>query len=194
MDKMGEYMKILVLKEDKIISTTLPNTIYGDFQIKDVDASGNSKDLLTIREQNGRWVLNNTEDTEIIVNRQKVYSVFLSDYFCCEIRNKQSNYNYLLYCLPTFEKTNLFQVMDANILIGNTNADILYQNPILGNFNVNIHYDNAWYIEVLNNTKYVYLNNKSVTKERLYNGDVIFILGLRIVVLGNFMLINNYIV
>ena len=184
-------MKILVLKKDRIITTTLPNTVYGDFQIKDFDSNGNQIDLLTIREQNGKWVLTNTEDTAIIVNNQKVYSVNLSDYFNCEILTRKSDYKYVLYCLPTFENTTLFQVTDASILIGNNNSDINYQNNYLGNFNVNIRYDNAWYIEVLNDSKFIYLNNKSVTKERLYNGDVIFILGLRIVVLGNFMIVNN---
>ena len=184
-------MKILVLKRDRIISTTLPNTVYGDFQIKDIDESGNQIDLLTIREVKGRWVLSNTPETEIIVNRQKVFAINLSDYFCCEILSRKSDYPYLLYCLPTFERTTLFQINDASILIGNNNSDIVYQNNLLGNFNVNIFYDKAWFIEVINDSKYIYLNNKSVKKERLYNGDVIFILGLRIVVLGNFMIMNN---
>ena len=184
-------MKILILKKDRIIPTILPNTIYGDFQIKDFDDNGNQIDLLTIREENSRWVLNGSEETSIIMNNQKAYNVVLSNYFCCEIKTRKSDYNYFLYCLPTYENTTLYQVMDANIQIGNNNADIVYQNNVLGNYNINIHYDKAWYIDVLNDAKYIYLNNKRVTSERLYNGDVVFILGLRIVVLGNFMIINN---
>ena len=184
-------MKILVLKKDRIITTSLPNTVYGDFQIVDVDNNGNQVDLLTIKENNGNWVLTNTVDTKIIVNNQNVNSINLSDYFCCEILYRKSDYKYLLYCLPTFENTTLFQVKDADILIGNNNSDINYFNNLLGNYNVRIYYDNAWYIEVLNDLNFIYLNNKSVKKERLYNGDVIFILGLRIVVLGNFMILNN---
>ena len=184
-------MKILILKKERIIPTILPNTIYGDFQIKDFDENGNQIDLLTIREENSKWVLNGTEETDIIMNNQKVFSVSLSDYFCCEIKTRKNDYNYYLYCLPSYENTTLYQVTDASILIGNNNSDIIFQNNLLGNYNVNIHYDKAWYIEVLNDTKYVYLNNKSVIKDRLYNGDVIFIFGLRIVVLGNFMIINN---
>ena len=185
-------MKILVLKKERIITTTLPNTIYGDFQIVDVDNNGNQVDLITIKEQNGKWVLTNTDDTQVIVNNQKVASVCLFDYFSCEILYRKSDYKYILYCLPTYENTTLYQVTDANIVIGNKNADVLYENNFLGNYNVRIYYDNAWYIEVLNDTNFIYLNNKSVKKERLYNGDVIFIVGLRIVVLGNFMIINNF--
>ena len=184
-------MKILVLKKERIITTTLPNTIYGDFQIVDVDNNGNQVDLITIKEQNGKWVLTNTEDTQVIVNNQKVYSVNLFDYFSCEILYRKSDYKYILYCLPTYENTTLYQVTDANIQIGNNNADILYQNNFLGNFGAKIYYDNAWYIEVLTDTNFIYLNNKSVKKERLYNGDVVFAVGLRIVVLGNYMIINN---
>lgn len=184
-------MKILILKKERIITTTLPNTIYGDFQIVDVDNNGNQVDLITIKEQNGKWLLTNTEDTGIIVNNQKVSSVNLFDYFSCEILYRKSDYKYILYCLPTFENTMLYQVVDASILIGNTNSDILYQNSFLGNYNARIYYDNAWFIEVSDNKNFIYLNNKSVKKERLYNGDVIFILGLRIVVLGNYMIVNN---
>ena len=184
-------MKILILKKERIITTTLPNSIYGDFQIVDVDNNGNQVDLITIKEQDGRWVLTNTSDTQVIVNNQRVYSVKLFDYFSCEILYRKSDYKYILYCLPTFEKTSLYQITDASIGIGNANSDILYQNQFLGNYSVRIYYDNAWYIEVLDNKDFIYLNDKNVKKERLYNGDVIFILGLRIVVLGNFMIINN---
>ncbi len=184
-------MKILVLKKERIITTTLPNTIYGDFQIVDVDNNGNQIDLITIKEKNGKWLLTNTQDTAIIVNNVSVLSVNLEDYFSCEILYRKSDYKYILYCLPTYDKTMLFNVVSASIQIGTNNSDIIYRHNFLGNFNVRIYYENAWYIEVLNDTYLVYLNNRSIKKERLYNGDVIFILGLRIVVLGNYMIINN---
>ena len=184
-------MKILILKKERIITTSLPNNVYGDFQIVDIDENGNQVDLITIKEQNGKWLLTNTNDTSIIVNNAPVGSIYLTDYFSCEILYRKSDYKYILYCLPTFDKTTLYNVVDANITIGNSNSDIVYSNDFLKSFNVKIYYDNAWYIEVLTDTYLVYLNNKSVQKERLFNGDVIFILGLRIVVLGNYMIINN---
>jgi len=184
-------MKILVLKKERIITTTLPNTIYGDFQIVDIDENGNQVDLVTIRESDGKWQLANTLDTEVLVNNQSVNNINLSDYFSCELLYRKSDYKYILYCLPTYDKTTLYNVVDASILVGNKNSDISYQTNFLGDYNLKIFYDNAWYIEVLTDTPFIYLNNKTVKKERLFNGDVIFILGLRIVVLGNYMIINN---
>ena len=184
-------MKILILKKERIITTALPNNIYGDFQIVDADENGNQIDLITIKEQNGKWLLTNTPDTAIIINNTPVSSVNLTDYFSCEILYRKSDYRYILYCLPTFDNTTLYQVVDATITIGSSNSDINYYNDFLKSFGVKIYYDNAWYIEVLTDTYLVYRNNKSITKERLFNGDVIFILGLRIVVLGNYMIINN---
>mgnify|MGYP000708239052 CR=1 FL=1 len=69
-------MKILVLKKERIITTSLPNNIYGDFQIIDVLENGNQIDLITIKEQDGKWLLTNTVDTSIIVNNNLVNSVF----------------------------------------------------------------------------------------------------------------------
>ena len=184
-------MKILILKKERIITTSLPNNIYGDFQIVDSDENGNQVDLITIKEQNGKWLLTNTPDTAIIVNNTPVGSIYLTDYFSCEILYRKSDYKYILYCLPTYDVTTLYNVVDANITIGNSNADITYTNAFLNSYSLKIYYDNAWYIEVLTDTYLVYKNNKSIKKERLFNGDVIFILGLRIVVLGNYMIINN---
>ncbi len=184
-------MKILILKKERILTTTLPNTIYGDFQIVDVDDKGNQIDLITIKEKDGKWLLTNTDDTAIIVNNTPVGSINLSDYFSCEILYRKSDYKYILYCLPTYDKTTIYNVQDSSIMIGTNDPDIYYRNGYLNNFSVRIFYDNAWHIEVLTDTYLVYLNNKSVKNERLYNGDVIFILGLRIVVLGNYMIINN---
>ena len=121
-------MKILVLKKERIITTSLPNNIYGDFQIIDVLENGNQIDLITIKEQDGKWLLTNTVDTSIIVNNNPVNSVFLTDYFSCEILYRKSDYKYILYCLPTYDKTTLYNVVDANITIGNSNSDITYVN------------------------------------------------------------------
>ena len=145
-------MKILILKKERIITTSLPNNIYGDFQIVDLDENGNQVDLITIKEQNGKWLLTNTNDTSIIVNNNPVGSIYLTDYFSCEILYRKSDYKYILYCLPTFDKTTLYNVVDANITIGNSNADIVYYNDFLKTFNIRIYYDNAWYIEVITDT------------------------------------------
>ena len=184
-------MKILILKKERIITTSLPNNIYGDFQIVDSDENGNQIDLITIKEQEGKWLLTNTPDTAIIINNTPVGSIYLTDYFSCEILYRKSDYKYILYCLPTYDVTTLYNVVDANITIGNNNSDITYANDYLRTYSAKIYYDNAWYIEVLSDTYFVYRNNKSIKKERLFNGDVIFIMGLRIVVLGNYMIINN---
>ena len=90
-------MKILILKKERIITTTLPNTIYGDFQVVDIDENGNQIDLITIKEKNGKWLLTNTNDTAIIVNNTPVLSINLTDYFSCEILYRKSDYKYILY-------------------------------------------------------------------------------------------------
>ena len=185
-------MKILILKKERIMTTTLPNTIYGDFQIVDFDELGNQIDLVTIKESDGNWLLTNTPDTAIISNGGgEIPNAILSNYFSCEILYRKNDYRYILYCLPTYDKTFLYNIVEANIVIGKSNADINYVANYLDELNVKIYYDNAWFIEVLTDTYLVYLNNKSIKKERLFNGDVIFILGLRVVVLGNYMIINN---
>ena len=75
----------IILKKERIITTSLPNNIYGDFQIVDLDENGNQVDLITIKEQNGKWLLTNTNDTSIIVNNNPVGSIYLTDYFSCII-------------------------------------------------------------------------------------------------------------
>ena len=184
-------MKILILKKERIITTTLPNNIYGDFQIVDVDSNGNQVDLITIRENNGKWLLNNTVDTAIIVNNQSVSSIELADYFSCEILYRKSDYKYILYCLPTYDNTTLFNVLDASILISNSNqADIFYQNSFLKTFDtqrervVTVYgangepireFKGTYNVEIFNDEYLVIMNQNTRERVNVYGGSTIVI-------------------
>ena len=79
------------------------------------------------------------------------------------------------------------------ILIGtDNNADILYNYPLVSKQQAKITYnDGKWTIEDCNSKYGTYVNNVSITTKELEYGDIIFIMGLKIIVMKETIVINN---
>ena len=66
-------------------------------------------------------------------------------------------------------------------------------NPLISPQHAKITYNNNdWYIEDLNTQYGTFINGKTINqKVKLYHGSVIFILGFKLIVLGNILYLNN---
>lgn len=104
---------------------------------------------------------------------------------------------YILLCEPIYEK-NYIHIKTSNfqeITIGKSLAcDIVYNNSLINEKQAKIFYSNGKLMLENYDTNYgIFLNDMPVANrlKLLFNGDVIFIMGLRIVVVGNNFFINN---
>ena len=126
-----------------------------------------------------------------------IEKIVLKEYETYYISVGKNQEVYILYCSPVYEK-NFFQFniqKTQEILIGNSErANIIYKNPLVNNIHARMFsYDGIWKIENLDYKTGVFVNGKAVTNDAqvLQNGDVIFLLGLKIIKLGNSLLMNN---
>ena len=82
----------------------------------------------------------------------------------------------------------------TSFTIGNAGGNAIHcNNPLFTAKNSEFKYhDNIWYVEDLNSNYGTYINGKLITTNtRLYHGDVVFILGLKFIVLNNNLYFNN---
>ena len=88
-------------------------------------------------------------------------------------------------------KTNNFQ----EITVGSSeNNDIIYNNPIIREKQARIFFSNGkLMLENYDESYGTFLNNLPVANKLklVFNGDIIYIMGLRIVLVGNNIFINN---
>ena len=186
-------MTVLLVMGNKIIKTMLPKKIYGDYWITD---SNIDDKIINIEEENGRWKVKSNSDYQLIDSNQKqIESMYLENYAINYVRVSKTNDIYLLYSAPIFDETIKYLNISnyKEITIGkNNNCDITYKNSLVSDAHAKIILDNGkWKIVDLNSKLGVFVNSLRIKETKLDYGDIIFILGLKIVILKDRIIINN---
>ena len=187
-------MQISLIKGKNITNFTLPSTIEGNYWITDTDPNGDKRNLVNIEAKNNSWVLKGNFETQIIINNNVYDSINLKEYnfYTLKINNNEF---VLIYCAPFFDLTNnRFQELSKNnIAIGSQKGiSICYNNPNVSKIHAVISYDGQnWVINNHDQRFGTFVNRKAVNSKVLEIGDIIFILGLKIIYAGSFWIINN---
>jgi len=186
---------VRLIKKKRIFNFVLPTKVAGNYWITDNDYLGNTRNLINVEEENGEWKIKSDFETKIMSGDQEVESAILKDYSLYFLKVNTDNEYVILYCSPVVEKeTAKLRIVGQNeLLIGNDNrAQICYAHPLISRQHARLIYsNNKWIIQDLNSKYGTYVNNKAVTALTLEYGDIIFILGLKIVVLKDTIVINN---
>ena len=79
------------------------------------------------------------------------------------------------------------------ILIGtDSRSDLAYNYPLVSKQQARLVYNNGiWLVQDLNSKYGTYVNNNAITTRQLEYGDIIFIMGLKIIVMKDTIIINN---
>ena len=190
-------MKILLIKNKRLYSYRLPKDVKNNFWITDIDSFDNERNLINVEAFDGKWMLVSNYDTHIIGANNATYDkVYLSEYQFYTIKNDNEKTNYFLYAIPDIENTyNFYKIIsNGELLIGrNQGCAIIYQSNIINDIQAKLEYNNGLWQIVDNNTSFgIYVNDEKINGSKYLNyGDVIFVLGLKIIVMNGFLVINN---
>jgi len=188
-------MLVSLIKKERIYSVVLPLSVNGTYWVSDRDKNGNERKLVSIVEENGQWVLKSNNDNKIIEDDKVINDVVLTNYSFHYVQIEKEEVA-LLYCCPVYDSNNI-QVEVRNsceILIGKSQlCKIIFNLPTVSEEHAKLVFSNGnWFITDLNSKFGTYVNNERVEGTRnLEHGDVIFITGLKIIVLGNYLITNN---
>ena len=201
-------MQVVLIGKQKIYRVKLPTNAIGNYWITD----GNEK-LINIEANNGKWQIISNDlaqiiksnylqliDDELVVHLTEesvAKGVILRENEMYAVCLKDSNAVYILHCL--LEDENDFQHMDVintnEYKVGNGQEnDIRYKNSFASSEHARIFKkDEKWYIENYDKKYGTFVNDECVYNNirKLENGDVIFIMGLKIIIINNSIYINN---
>ena len=188
-------MIVRLIKKRKIYNFTLPTKISGNYWITDNDYLGNVRNLINVEEDNGKWKIKSDFETKIMSGEEEVESAYLSDYALYFLKINTDNEYVILYCSPTVDK-DVYRLKMRNyneILIGNNSeAPINYNYPLVSRQQARLLYNNGeWVIQDLNSKYGTYVNNVAITSRQLEYGDIVFIMGLKIMVMKDTIIVNN---
>lgn len=187
-------MKVFLIDNNKIIKYILPSKIddsflitYNDPEVKDC--------LISFEGANNKWYLKSNGNVNIIEKGEEVDNIEVIEYrkYILKVVGKK---NYLeLFFLPS--KESLFKLSFAGLDSFSVGADpscqIYYDSADLAKVEAIFKVINGeWTISSINDDNYkVFLNNFRINVKKLKSGDVIFIGGLKIVWMKEFICVNN---
>ena len=187
-------MRLLILDEKKLAKYDLPTEIEETFLIHYKSDNSDIENVITVEAINNEWQLKSNGSVDIIENNNIKDLAAISEYQYCNLKINSVGKIVILYCVPSIENKN-YELSTSNlssITIGKSNnCNICYSNSLTKDVHAKLVSDNNnWYV-VTNKEYLVYLNGRKILKSLLKLGDVIFINGLKIIWMNNYIIINN---
>ena len=202
-------MVVTLIGKNVLYKTKLTEVPIGNYWITD----NNDKKLLNIEGNGKEWKVISNNNTKILkpksltsLNVSKIAEsegniikqITLNEYGMYYVYlKKASNNAFILYCEPDFEPSYIHLNMKSSqeILIGSDDTnDIIYKNPLVKKKHARIFFSNGkLMLENFDEDFGTFVNNNPADKrlKMLFNGDVIFIMGLKIIIIGRSIYINN---
>lgn len=188
-------MIVTLMKAENVFSITLPEKVNGRYWISDIGPDGKRRNLISVEGIEGQWVLGETkkaslvrsDDADTVLKPDTIYNIKLCDdtegaYLYSEVINDSRK---------VFKK--LVVVDNVEITIGRDLNNVIHvNNTFVSSRHATLTYfHKVWTITDENSTNGTYVNDSRVSTRTLAPGDIIFIMGLKIIIGSNFIAVNN---
>ncbi len=187
-------MRLLIGDEKKLHSFQLPSNIDHPFTINfDYYYDGTYfTEIINLKASDGKWIIYAENKTELMQNNQNCNSVVLTENSFIAIKYTDIP-NYIpIYVVQDFFNLYQYSLVNINeINIGGSIACQIYV-PNFPSLTCSIVKISRDYYVVKKDCNNCYLNNYSFENEKIKSGDTLFINGLIIIFMKNFLMINPF--
>lgn len=183
-------MKVTIIDNFRIRNIILPNKIMGSYWITEFDENGIERNLISIEPSNNGWKLVSNNEIFVYENNVMTPEVILKEYSFYVLKNEAKKTSLMLYISPVYDNSFLmYDISSLNEVLIGSNNDNHISYSLLDDICARIIKNNEKFQIVDNSSKFgIYVNNVKVDKcKDLQYGDVIFILGLKLILIK----INN---
>lgn len=187
-------MKVFLIDNNKIIKYVIPLKIDEAFSI--TYSCSEVKDcLISFGVVNGKHYIISNGATTIIEDNQELDRIAIENYQKYTLKIVGKTNPITLYFLPVKEAIFKldFTKLDSFSVGSSDECNICYKNSNLADVQAMLKkVGEDWIITGINDDNYkIYINNSRATLKKLKSGDVVFIEGLKIIWMSNFIYVNN---
>ncbi len=191
-------MIVNLIKAKQMFSLTLPEKIKGQYWLSDFDDEGKHRDLISIEAVDGVWtVKSNKFITVVDANNQQVEFAKIQPMSFLSLKYYNSDERIIIYAedieptRQTFSKIVMLQ--PGELSIGrNTDNNLFFSNSFVSGYHAKLSFDGTtWSIYDQQSTNGTYVNGYRIEATNLCPGDMIYVMGLKIVVGNNYFAVNN---
>ncbi|WP_251548764.1 type VII secretion protein EssC [Neobacillus muris] len=190
-------MILTLFDKGKAIHLVLPEKITGRYVLTTMDAEQRTIDLLAIEAEDGQWYLKSNKIAYLKgANGEKAVKQVVEPFHTYTIY-RDREMPALVYVEPLSEDRNEFTkhiVNNNEIRIGRSkDSHICFTNNLASSYHCQINYDTQGraVIKDHNSSNGTYVNGEKIQEKQLAIGDVISIMGLRIIFNGKLLSLNN---
>ena len=190
-------MQLTLIKSNVVIPFVLPEKVSGQYWVTHTNNEGVEERLLRIEAINEEWIVCSYKGATLVKQGQKIKDVALTSEMFHHLMIKEGNQRALLYVEPlTQDRCQYEKVIlpkKGSIVIGrNEDNDISFSNTYVSGKHAEILIENGQFIiRDLNSSNGTYVNGIRTNEKKLVVGDMIYILGLKIIVGDEFLALNN---
>lgn len=192
-------MIVSLFTKEKLYTVSLPQKISGKYWISDRDPVGHSRNVANIEGIQGKWMLHGSSALALIDSGDKeVQAVALEQGIqVINAQYRKGKVKVQFYIEPTTKERQSFKKYVVSktrrINIGRTDDNqIVYGNRFVSAHHACLVWENdQWTITDTQSSNGVFVNENRITTKQLDPGDVICILGLKIIVGHGFLALNN---
>lgn len=190
-------MIVTLIKQNEIYEQMLPNKVVGKYWLYDT-YENKKRELISIEPIDNCWNIISNSNASILGEGSVItQSIELKPQTLYRLKiTEEANPSYI-YCSELNEDTQVFTKLIApsntNITIGNSKDNtICYSSPLFSGTVASLIKKETWELNLVSSFDIVYLNETKVSNSmKLKPCDIIYILGLKIVVGDEYLAINN---
>ena len=188
-------MKIFILDKFKITKFNLPEKVEDSFLIP-YKGYNNDDNFVTVEANENKWQLKSNGTVNIVDGTNLLESAVLDSYSYYYLKVLGQEEYATLFALPSKDEETYkleFRNLDSITIGASPNCNISYRNNLTSDIHAEIKLiNNSWYIAGSADDRYrTYINGERILTAQLNVGDVIFINGLKVIWMKNFIKINN---
>jgi DNA segregation ATPase FtsK/SpoIIIE, S-DNA-T family len=194
----GEVHVILTLFDrDRAFSLALPEKITGRYILSSINDNNQPVEMIAVEAEEGKWFLKSNKDAFLKGAQQEKLPKVEIEPFKTYTIYKEDGSSALMYVEPaTYDKNEYkkYYVVSNVVKIGrDKDAQICFSNKLVSSAHCFIEYDQQGHAILRDNSSSngTYVNGQKIKEKQLVIGDVIYIMGLKIIFNGKLLSLNN---
>ncbi len=188
-------MQIVLIKSNRLYKYPFPSGNVLSYWIKEVEDNGNEKDLICMEVIKGKWILLSNDRCHLKTNNNvKQVEIKLNTFYEIEINDSiNTSEAYIYICEENDTTFNTYKINnDCELTIGSSDStNIIIPGKYINDTHATLSKNENGYKISSENNNAVYVNGSLINNTILESGDIVFIYGYKLILLDDYILINN---
>lgn len=192
-------MVITMITPKQLSTLSLPQRVSGRYWLSANDTVGIGMNAAYVEGVQGRWLLFGSRTMKLIdmKDREAASIELTGEYQVISAKNRETGEKYQFYVEPATEDRQIFKKYcvkeNCRLNIGRTQDNqIIFDNKYVSSQHAILIWQNqGWSITDAQSRNGTFVNGQRIATTRLVPGDMVYIMGLKIVVGNGFFAVNN---